>query len=152
MLLLLLLLFSLLLHRWSCLGGACPSGYARTPAGTCRACPAGTYNYYGNGTFPKGCTPCDASSGQAETEDGCKQCYDYRSNGCVVAVMYQHAIRRMLQWSVTCALSVGVPLASRAAWCMPCAAHERMQNHGVCQPAWRCCGRMHSTCNVALRP
>jgi hypothetical protein len=85
MLLLLLLLLFLLLHRRKCLATPCPSGYARSPAGTCRACPAGTYNYYGNGTFSSGCTPCDAFFGLAETEDGCKLCYSFSSNGCVAA-------------------------------------------------------------------
>jgi hypothetical protein len=93
LLLLLLLLLFCLLHRFKCLTASCPSGYALTTAGTCRACPAGTFNVYGNGTFPKDCAPCDATMGQAATEDGCKQCfYEFTSNGCVGAMMYQHAI------------------------------------------------------------
>jgi hypothetical protein len=64
LLLRLLLLLLFLLHRWKCLGTPCPSGYALTPAGKCKACPAGTYNIYGNGTFPTACTPCEPGTYQ----------------------------------------------------------------------------------------
>jgi hypothetical protein len=80
--LLLLLLRVVLLHRRKCPDAACPSGHALTPAGTCRACPAGTYNVYGNGTFPTDCTPCEPGTYQPEA--GAFSSEYFKCNFCIM--------------------------------------------------------------------
>jgi hypothetical protein len=50
------------------------------------------------------------------------------------------------------AASCATASPATGAWQLQCSSKPHVELHGVFQPAWRCCGHMHSRCNGALPP